>query len=133
MNRADHNPGHPIEERARELFSESVAGLDGQTRSQLRQARARAVAAAGSRGRGFRSDPFRLVPAGGIAAVLLALLIFRGGFGPVIEPAATAALDDFDLLLDGQALELFEDLEFYAWLLGQPGILEDVAADDGSG
>jgi hypothetical protein len=48
MNEADSKREREIERRARELFAESVANLDGQTRSQLTRARAAAVAAAGA-------------------------------------------------------------------------------------
>lgn len=118
-------------ERARQLFRESVAGLDGETRARLRQARASAVAAAAHR-RPWLA-PGRLVPAGAVAAALLAVALWWALPDPGAPPVATAVLDDLDLLLEGEELELFEDLEFYAWLLEQPELIATEAAEDGSG
>jgi len=111
-----------IAERARQLFADSVAGLDGQTRSRLTRARAEAVEAAGRR----RSwlTPTQLAPLGGVAAAVLAVAVFWGGPEAPIEVGESAALNDLDILLEGEELDLFEDLEFYAWLLEQPELLE---------
>jgi len=117
-----------IAERARRLFADSVAGLDGQTRSQLARARAHAVEAT-SRGRSWFS-PAVLVPLGSVAAAVLAVTVFLGGPEAPVAPVEQAALSDLDILLEGEALDLFEDLEFYAWLLEQPELLEAGAEDD---
>lgn len=47
---------------------------------------------------------------------------------PIVAPAAaTAASDDFVLLIDGDNLDLLEQMEFYEWLDRQPGILDESA------
>jgi hypothetical protein len=117
-----------FEERSRQLFAESVAGLDGSTRSRLRQARASAVASV-TRRRRFWFDPVRLAPAGVAAAAILAVAVMWSGPETVVEPVESSVLSDLDILLDEEELDLFEELEFYAWLLEQPEILEG----DGSG
>jgi hypothetical protein len=48
---------------------------------------------------------------------------------PAVE---ITVLNDLDLLLEGENLDLFEELEFYAWLLEQPE-MRALAAEDGSG
>ena len=131
MNEDQNRREREFSERARQLFRESVDGLDGETRSRLRQARAGAVDAAGRRRLGLA--PGRLVPAGAVAASVLAIAVFWALPEPAAPPVETAVLDDLDLLLEGEELELFEDLEFYAWLLEQPELLAIEAAEDGSG
>jgi hypothetical protein len=42
-------------------------------------------------------------------------------------------LNDLDILLEGEDLDLLEDLEFYAWLLEQEEIFDGGTTTDGSG
>lgn len=121
-----------IADRARELFAESVAGLDGRTRSQLSRARAAAVEAAGQRRSSWLS-PSQLLPVGGIAAAVLAIAVFWGGPEAPVVTVQSAALSDLDILLEGEELDLYEELEFYAWLLEEGELPEQAAAEDGSG
>lgn len=131
MNDGNFEREQQIADRARRLFADSVSGLDGQTRSRLARARAGAVEAAG-RGRSWFA-PSRLVPLGGIAAAVLAVAVFWNVPGMPIEPVEPVALNDLDILLEGEELDLFEDLEFYAWLLEQPELVEQAAEQDDSG
>jgi hypothetical protein len=140
MSEAESKREREIADRARELFAQSVAGLDGHTRSQLSRARAAAVAAAGERRPApwfaLRVDaiwpPLRLLPAGA-AAALIALAALWLAPEPPAAPAAAVVLNDLDLLLEGENLDFFEELEFYAWLLEQPELLEAEAGVDDSG
>ena len=133
MTELDSNRERGIEKRARELFAESVAGLDGHTRSRLSRARAAAVAAAGERRRNPWLNPVRLLPAGAAAAALIALaLVWQVPEAPVAS-ATPVVLNDLDLLLEGENLDFFEELEFYAWLLEQPELLEVDPSGDDSG
>ena len=140
MSEAEIKREVEIAERARELFAESVAGLDGHTRSRLSQARAAAVAAAGERRpvswfaprRDTIWPPLRLLPAGA-AVALIALAAVWLAPEPPAAPAAAVVLNDLDLLLEGENLDFFEELEFYAWLLEQPELLEADASEDDSG
>jgi hypothetical protein len=77
--------------------------------------------------------PARLAPLGAVAAAVLAVAIFWQGPAAPVAPVGTAALSDLDILLEGAELELFEDLEFYAWLLEQPELLEQAAEQDDNG
>jgi hypothetical protein len=117
-----------LAQRARELFADSVAGLDGRTRSRLARSRADAVEAA-VRGRSWFT-PWQLVPAGGVAAAVLAIAIFWSN--PQV-PVAPTALTDLDILLEGEELQLLEELEFYAWLLEQPEFVEQAVEQDDNG
>jgi len=133
MTELDSSREREIEQRARELFAESVAGLDGHTRSRLSRARAAAVAAAGERRWNPWLAPSRLVPVGGAAAALIALaLVWQIPQAPVAS-ATPVVLNDLDLLLEGENLDFFEELEFYAWLLEQPELLEVEASGDDKG
>lgn len=133
MSGQSENREREIAARARQLFADSVQSVDGQTRSKLAQARARAVEAAGSRRRRWLPAPAALMPVGGIAAAALAVaLIWQIPGAPPVS-IETAVLSDLEILLDGEDLDLLEDLDFYAWLLEQPEWLNDDATADGSG
>jgi hypothetical protein len=143
MSERDPNREREIAGRAQQLFAGSTAGLDGHTRSRLARARAAAVAAAGSQRRYGWLLPSRLlspggvaarlVPLGGVAAALLVVALSWQVLDAPVAPAASVVLNDLDLLLEGENIDLFEELEFYAWLLEQPELLEAEESGDGSG
>jgi len=133
MKEQQQNREREIAERARQLFAESVQGLDGETRSRLARARARAVEAAGSCRFGWFTAPSWLVPVGGVAAAALVVaMVWQNPEAPV-GPVEASVINDLDILLEGENLDLFEDLEFYAWLLEQPELLEGDDSAEGSG
>lgn len=103
-----------IERRSRQAFEESVAGLDGETRSRL--ARARQLALAEAR-RGFRPSLSAWVPIGAAAAAaVLAIALWSGGTGPQATEPALATLEEFDIVMAGDDLDMMdEDPAFYAW------------------
>lgn len=109
-----------FERRARGLLEASAASLDGPTLSRLTRARHAALAElAGAR----PVWPAWLVPAGGVAAAALAVLVWWApGRGPGVvvteETAGTSAspLEDLEIMAGVEDLALFEELEFYAWL-----------------
>jgi hypothetical protein len=108
-----------LEQRTKQLFEESVAGLDAATRSKLTRARHQALEQlAAAKSRGWR---WSLVPAGGVAvaAVMAWLLVWQP---PPAEPGLqTAALGDLEILLGEEDLEMLDqELEFYGWLEEQP-------------
>ena len=108
--------------QAAELFDDSVAGLDARTRSQLNRGRQQALAAAGP-GQLARWQTW--VPVGAAAAVTaVALVTFTGqeAPGPLTTPTVAS---DLELLMEGEELEMLEDLEFYSWL--------DLEAEAGDG
>jgi hypothetical protein len=134
MTGEDRSRDRGIEETARRLFDESVRGLDGHTRSRLAQARAKAVEAAGKQRLGWWwRGPAQLVPLAGVAAAVLAVAVIWQNPGSSIGSAEPMVLGDLDILLESENFDLFEDLEFYAWLLEQPELLDADEAADGSG
>jgi len=109
-----------FEKRSKALFDDSVAGLNGNIRSRLTQARHRALAQMPSSGVGT-TRRFWLPAAGIGAAALLAALVIapRPGANRAL-PESLAAADDMALLLTTDELEMIEDMEFYAWLDSDP-------------
>ena len=133
MSGRNEDREHEIAARARQLFADSVQGVDGQTRLKLAQARAQAVEAAGVRRRRWLPAPAALVPVGGFAAAVLAVALIWQSTGTPPASIEPAVLSDLDILLDGEDLDLLQDLDFYAWLLEQPEFLDGNETGDGSG
>jgi hypothetical protein len=114
-----------FERRSRELFRESVEGLDMRVRSRLTQARHAALDAAGKAARRpWFFLPMRVwTPAAGVsAAVLLAAALWLGApLGNHTMPVAETqpGLEDLDIVAasdegSGDALEMLQnDLDFY--------------------
>ena len=116
-----------FERASREAFDESVASLDGATRSRL--ARARELALAEAR-RGYRPSLSTWVPIGAAAAAaIMAVALWSGGEPtPQATEPVLAALDEFDIVVAGDDLDMMdEDPAFYAWAA------EEIADDVGSG
>lgn len=119
----------PLEERSRTLLEDSVEHLDARTRSRLTQARSAALdelkQSHATRARWFWA------PAGGIAAVAAAAIlisVWSGGTRTSPE-AGGLPLEDFDIVAEGEPLEMLQDVEFYAWLPDRTA----AAADDHNG
>jgi hypothetical protein len=128
-----------LEQRAKALFDDSVRDLDGATRARLAQARRRALEELEPRGSRFARD-WRLAAAGALASLALAIWLVPWQAEPVAVPAMQAAVfDDLELLLDedlvlDEDLEMFdEELDFYAWLEGQPEFAAAASTGDGIG
>ncbi len=133
MSPENQNSERKLEERAKELFDQSVAGIDGHTRSKLAQARNRALEHADSKRGSVWWSGSSWVPAGAVAAsVLAAWLVWQG---VAIQPQGVdlAALSDLEILLAEDELEMLEELEFYAWLEEQPEFEGPAAVDDSIG
>ena len=116
-----------FERRSRAAFDESVASLDGATRSRL--ARARELALAQAR-RNVRPRLSTWVPVGAAAAaVVMAIALWNGrDAGPAATEPALAAFEEFEIVAAGDDLEMMEeDPAFYAWAADEP------ADDVGSG
>lgn len=99
--------------KARALFDDSVASLDGETRSQLN--RRRQAALESTEGRRLALRPMAWLPAAGAAAIAAAIVLFAGNRAPV-SPGATTPAADVEILLEGDDLEMLGDLEFYSWI-----------------
>jgi len=104
-----------FERKSRAAFDDSVASLDGATRSRL--ARARELALAEAR-RGYRPRLSTWVPVGAAAAAaVMAILLWNGReMGSESTEPTLAALEEFDIVAAGDDLDMMdEDPAFYAW------------------
>lgn len=123
MSAPEQQPLDEFERRTRALLQESVATLDGATRSRLTRARHAALEQARSSGAlGAMLPPWRRwLPAGAIAASALAVLIVIGqqSPGPAVQANANGSGDDIELLADADGLALAQesdvDYDFYEW------------------
>lgn len=113
----------PWVERAVALLDESTESLDAGTLSRLNRARQAALA----QSRDVRSNWF--LGAGFAGAALIVLLVFgigqRSAPPPASLPVAVEQLGDADALATDDNLDLYENLDFYAWL--------DAQQQDGNG
>ncbi len=134
MSPENQNSERKLEERAKELFDESVGRIDGHTRSKLAQVRYRALEHADSkRGSVWWGGGASWVPAGAVAASAFAAWLLWQGVAISPQGVDLAALSDLEILLAGEELEMLEELEFYAWLEEQPEFGGPAAADDSIG
>jgi hypothetical protein len=98
--------------KAKGVFDDSVERLDAAALSRLNQGRHAALEQLAS-GKS-KAAWLRWAPASGIAAaVLITMIVMRG---PEIESMPIEVVSDFEILLEGESLEMFEDLEFYSWM-----------------
>ena len=109
-----------IEQRSKAMFDDSVDNLSAPIRSRLNQARQAALAELNDT-EGVRWDQW--MPAGAAAlAVVLAVMVWVSQPMEQSVPVETpvAAMDDLDILLEGDDLEMLAELDFYLWLEDQP-------------
>ena len=111
-----------LSERAKSLFDESVAGLDGETQSKLNRGRHAALAAASR-----RPAWQRYAPATGVAAAAIVAALIVNQPNGVVEIENTESVTDLEILLDEDSLEMLEDLEFYSWMELAEGEPEETA------
>jgi hypothetical protein len=109
----DRNTDEQFARQAKELFDKSVERLDAAALSRLNQGRHNALEALQGRRPAALWGRW-LLPAAGVAAVALVTVLVMRGPEPVTLP--TESLADFEILLEDESLEMFEDLEFYSWL-----------------
>jgi hypothetical protein len=119
-----NEPLTQFERNARRVLEESVSRIDARTRSRLNQARQRALEAASARRPRWWSS-FALMPAASAAAAALLVTLVLWHHQPQGEPPVLegqrSAVEDIDLLADGEALDLLEgwDGSFYEWAAAQ--------------
>jgi hypothetical protein len=105
-----------FERRTKALFDQSVTQLEASKRSKLAQARTAAL-------KELEPHPSNRLwriwaPAGGLAAAAIAAvaIVFKAD-APMPTARTDSALEDLDLLArEDDAIEMMQDLEFYAWL-----------------
>lgn len=130
----DHSDSR-LEARAKQLFAASVADLDVSTRSKLARARSRAVEIAiAPHGIAAWLPTGRAWLPAGAAAAAAAIVLFVWQGTEVQQPdVGLAAIDDLEILLGEDEFDMFEELEFYAWLEEQPELELPDPTDDGVG
>ena len=110
MNDPGKNEG--VTKRAKDLFDDSVERLDAATLSRLNQGRQQALAQL-QRPTGLVHWG-RWVPATGVAAAaVVTVMVMRG---PEVEEVDALTASDFEMLLEEDSFEMFEELEFFAVL-----------------
>ena len=114
MNTPTDRETEQFAENAKALFDDSVDRLDAATLSKLNQGRQAALEELSD------TSParqwVRWAPATGVAAaVLVAVMVMRGP-GVDGEVPTEASVTDFEILIEGDSLEMLEDLEFYSWI-----------------
>ena len=111
-----------FEKRSQEVLEESVARLDGRTRSRLTQARHAALAQLEKPARQWWRS---YVPAGAAAAAAVLAVMLYVQPGKVVDPRGVqnaSAVEDMDILADAEAPDFTEDtddVEFYEWAAGE--------------
>ncbi len=114
----DPGKNEQVAKQAKALFDDSVERLDAATLSRLNQGRHKALAELG------HAEPralwLRWAPAAGVAAAAVVTVIVMRG--PEVVEVDTVTASDFEMLLEEDGFEMFEDLEFYA-------VLDAVAAE----
>jgi hypothetical protein len=104
----DPGKNEQIEDRAKTLFDDSVERLDAATLSRLNQGRQRAL---DELRRAENTVSWgRWLPAVGVAAVAVVTVLVMRGPVDVVDDPVTAS--DFEMLIEADSLEMFEDLEF---------------------
>ena len=121
------NEQSEFERRSQAVLEESLARLDGRTRSRLNQARQQALAEAES----VAASPWKkwfsvgsLMPAGAVAAAaIVAVTLWSGPRGVDLSEStargdAATTFEDLDLLADSDAFDeegQVADDDFYEW------------------
>jgi hypothetical protein len=113
-------------ETAKQLFDESVEGLDGETRSRLNRGRQAALEELKT----GKSVWVQWAPVAGVAAAAVVAVVLWTGNPPtdVVTPEASAS--DFEILLTEDSLEMLEDLEFFSWIELEDDVDETMETED---
>jgi hypothetical protein len=107
-------------EKARQGLLASEEQLDAATASRLRDARRKAIEAAGARGKGFFRIP-NWARIGGVATAAAAVIVFMIWQDTPKQDLPMKNADDVEIVLNVDSadnMDLYEDLDFYEWLAG---------------
>ncbi len=102
-------------EKARQALIASEDRLDAATLSRLRDARAKAVEAAEGRDRGFFRIP-NWMRVGAFATAAAAVMVLAVWVDPPRQELPVKSPDEFEIVLNADNFDLYEDMEFYEWL-----------------
>ena len=104
-----HDQDDAFTRNLRQKLDASLDNLDGETLSAITRARHRALDS-----RNSSQQAWSWIPAGAVATICMALLVYVFVSNPVVEEAPV--IDELELLSNIEDIELLEDLEFYEWL-----------------
>jgi hypothetical protein len=107
-------------EKARQSLLASEEQLDAVTASRLRDARRKAVEAAGEPGKGLLRIP-GWARIGGVATAAAAVIVFMIWHDTPRQDLPLKSADDLEIVLNvdsADIMDLYEDLDFYEWLAG---------------
>ncbi len=121
---AEYNKDEPWLAKTVQQLDESARDLDAATLSRLNRARQAALAEVRHKRAGWSMWLPGLVMAMGLTLAIG--LMLRPATSPSM-PAADPA-QDFAMLSEADNLDMYEDLEFYAWLDAQPS--SDASSSD---
>ena len=113
-------------EEAKQLFDESVDGLDANTLSRINRGRQAALAELAT----GRPVWVRWAPAAGVAAAAVFAVVLWTGNQPIDELTPEASAADFEILLTEDSFEMLENLEFYSWIELDEEADETLEAED---
>ena len=99
-------------QQAKQLFDDSVEGLDAATCSRLNRGRQAALAELNT----GRTVWAQWAPAAGVAAAAVFAVVMWTGSQPTDEFTPQASATDFEILFTEDSLQMLEDLEFYSWI-----------------
>jgi hypothetical protein len=107
---------------AKSTLDGKALAVDDDVRGRLQHARRVAVrAAAEALEPPAKSAPGWLMPAGGIAALTLVIVVSFYQLQTKQERTPMASIEDMPLLTAPEDLELYEELDFYQWLAEEHG------------
>lgn len=101
--------------KAKQLFDQSVQGLDAQAQSRLNRGRHAALEQLRPGAGSVRW--LRWAPAVGVAAAAVVAVVMLSNRAPVDSLAAPGELRDFEILMTDESLEMLQELEFYSWMV----------------
>lgn len=105
-----------ILERTKILLDEEAGQLDPAVANRLRAARLAAIRQKRPGARPLPFPVFRLLPAGALAALILAFSFFLAGYPEDRSARPGMFDDDLEIMTVSEPMDLYEDLEFYEWL-----------------
>lgn len=103
-------------EKARLALRASEERLDAATLARLRDARERAVDAAGERAPGFFRIP-NWMRAGAFATAAAAVILLAVWVDPAKQELPVRSPDELEIVLYADNMDLYEDMDFYEWLV----------------
>ncbi len=107
-------------EKARQGLLACEEQLDAVTASRLRDARRKAVEAAGDRDRGFFRIP-NWARIGAVATAAAAVIVFMIWHDTPKQDLPIRSADELEIVLNADSadnMDLYENLDFYEWLAG---------------